>query len=155
MTLVFIGWIVGSPIVGKIDDKLKKHKLLMYIGIVVVLILFLIIAYVPVSITVCCLLLFFMGIFSSVQIITFAVVKEANPDYAKGSSVGVTNFIVFSCSAVLTPVFGIALHVFTDAYPKNSIVANYRLSMILIPIILILAGIVLFFVKETYGEQTS
>lgn len=153
MTLVFVGWIVGCPLAGRIDDKFKRHKLLMFVGLSVVFVLFLVIAYVPLSITAIIILLFFMGIFSSVQIITFAVVKETNPDYAKGSAVGVTNFIVFLCSAILTPVFGVILHIFTSLYPHNDIVVNYRLSMLLIPIILILAGICLFFVKDTYGKQ--
>ena len=155
MTLVFVGWIIGSPLAGKIDDKLKNHKLLMYIGLIAVLILFLIIVYVPTTKTTCTILLFLMGLFSSVQIITFTVTKESNPEYAKGSAVGITNFIVFACSAILIPVFGVVLHFFTEYYPKHDLIYHYSQSMLLIPAILILAGISLFFVKETYGQQQT
>ena len=38
--------------------------------------------------------------------IPYTIIKEANPDNVKGSATGAINFVVFSFSACLAPVFG-------------------------------------------------
>jgi hypothetical protein len=41
--------------------------------------------------------------------ISYTMIKEANPDHVKGSVAGAMNFMVFSLSACFAPVFGRAL----------------------------------------------
>ena len=55
------------------------------------------------------------GVGSGAAMIPYAMIKEANPDNVKGSATGAMNFLVFSLSAFLAPVFGLALMRFPAA----------------------------------------
>ncbi|HJO93251.1 MAG TPA: MFS transporter [Victivallales bacterium] len=155
MMFVFIGWIVGCPIVGYVDDKFNKHKLLMLFGLVVTFILFMIFAYVNIGINASCILLFFIGFFSSVQILTFTIVEESNPIHLKGSVLGATNFVIFMWTAILTPVFGYVLRDVMQSFPHGNIVADYRLTMLLVPLSLMIAGGMLFTTRKYKVKQQT
>ena len=155
ISLVFIGWIIGTPLIGFIADYYLKRKIIMGSGILLVLILFLIIAYLPVTLNVirCCL--FLIGLFSSTQIITYLVARESNPNHSKGSAIGVTNCIVFTWTALLTPLLGVIIHHFSSQHPGSETLADYHHAMIVVPIYLCIAAISLFFCKETDGQKSQ
>jgi glycerol uptake facilitator-like aquaporin len=46
------------------------------------------------------------GIASGAAMLPYTVIKEANPPEASGTATGVVNFLNFTFSALLTPVFG-------------------------------------------------
>jgi hypothetical protein len=48
---------------------------------------------------------FVFGLFSGVAMIPYSVIKEANPDYVKGSATGVQNFLTFGVTSLVNPVF--------------------------------------------------
>ena len=50
-----------------------------------------------------------MGIASGAAMIPYSVIKEANPPELGGSATGVVNFLNFTFSALLGPVFGARL----------------------------------------------
>jgi MFS family permease len=47
-----------------------------------------------------------LGIGSGAAMIPYTVIKEVNPDNVKGSATGAINFLVFTFSALLAPVYG-------------------------------------------------
>jgi MFS family permease len=47
-----------------------------------------------------------LGIGSGAAMLPYTVIKEVNPDNVKGSANGAINFLVFTFSALLTPVYG-------------------------------------------------
>jgi MFS family permease len=51
------------------------------------------------------LTLLVFGISSGAAMIPYTIIKEANPDHVKGSATGAINFITFSVTALLGPVF--------------------------------------------------
>jgi MFS family permease len=100
------GWIIGCPLLGFISDKLKRRKPVI-IGGAAVLLLCLTYAlfgregvFPPFSISL------MVGIASGCGMIPYTVVKEANPPQLSGTATGVCNFITFTFSALLGPVFG-------------------------------------------------
>ncbi|HJO95511.1 MAG TPA: MFS transporter [Victivallales bacterium] len=155
MRFVFIGWIFGCPIIGKLDDLLKRHKLLMMAGLLSTLIFFCIFVYVNSNINTARILLFLIGFFSSAQIISFRIAIESNPIHFKGSVIGVTNFIIFLWTAILIPVFGYYFeHVLLNDSDFN-LVKDYRDTMILVPLALVIAIILLLFVRKKYYRRTD
>ncbi|MCP4178471.1 MAG: MFS transporter [bacterium] len=155
MRFVFVGWIFGCPIIGKLDDILKRHKLLMLLGLLFTLIFFCIFVYVNTSINQTRILLFLIGFCSSAQIISFRIAIESNPVHFKGSVIGVTNFIIFLWTATLIPFFGYYFeHVLLND-PAYNLVKDYRDTMILVPLALILAIILLLFVRKKYYKKIN
>jgi len=49
------------------------------------------------------------GVASGAAMLPYTVIKEANPPELSGTATGVVNFLNFTFSALLTPVFGWAL----------------------------------------------
>lgn len=101
-----LGWMVGCPLLGFISDRIGRRKPVILGGAVVLLavlgwVLFgdpAIFRGAPVGIL--------MGIASGAAMIPYTVVKEVNPPELGGSATGVINFINFTFSALLSPVFG-------------------------------------------------
>jgi MFS family permease len=155
MMFLFIGWIFGSPIIGKLDDLLKRHKLLMFISLLFTLIFFCTFVYVNTSINQTRILLFLIGFFSSAQIISFRIAIESNPIHFKGSVIGVTNFIIFLLTAISIPAFGYYFeHVLLND-PAYNIIKDYRDTMILVPIALAVAIILLLFVRKKFYYKSK
>lgn len=53
--------------------------------------------------------LFGIGVASGAAMIPYTIIKEANPDHAKGSAAGAINFINFGVTALAGPVFAALL----------------------------------------------
>ena len=88
-----------------------------------------------------------MGIASGAAMIPYTVIKEANPPELSGTATGVINFINFTLSALLGPVFGSRLiHV-----PEGDSDALHYYQAGFQPLIygVLLALILSFFLKET------
>ena len=99
------GWIIGCPLLGFVSDRIGRRKPVI-LGSAVVL-------------GVCLAWVLFgsagvfppyaaglvMGIASGAAMIPYTVIKEANPSRVGGTATGVINFINFTFSALLGPVF--------------------------------------------------
>ena len=89
-----------------------------------------------------------MGIASGAAMIPYTVIKEANPPELGGSATGVINFINFTFSAVLGPVFGSRLMRVMEAegqMPLEQYQAGFQPLIYAVGLALILA----FFLRET------
>jgi MFS family permease len=99
-----LGWVIGCPLMGMLTDKIGRRKPVILFGCAGMALMLLQLLYVPqIIIPKFSLLLF--GIFSGVAMIPYSVIKEANPDYVKGSATGVQNFITFGVTSLLGPLF--------------------------------------------------
>jgi MFS family permease len=103
-SMVPLGWVVGCPAFGWLTDYLGRRKPALLAGMVLMLlcILQLTFAYglLPTWVT-----LFIWGFASGAAMIPYSIIKEVNPDRVKGSATGAMNFLTFSVTAVLGPVF--------------------------------------------------
>src|SRR5262249_46009554 len=61
-----------------------------------------------------------MGIASGAAMLPYTVIKEANPPELAGTATGVINFINFTFSALLGPVFGARLVEMLKAIPLSA-----------------------------------
>ncbi len=139
-TIMLLGWAVGSPLMGWIADKLQKKKIILQISSLIVLILFLLIAYAQIfSIIEIKVMMFLLGLFSGAQILCFAVAKDANPEFIRGSTIGTTNFLVFIWAAILTPLSGALLNYFHKQAVIGYSLTEYRQALIIVIVCLILA----------------
>ncbi len=100
------GWIIGSPLLGALSDRIGRRKPVI-VGAAALLLacLGMILftrpgAFPPYSLGLTA------GIASGAAMIPYTVIKEANPPEYSGTATGVINFINFSLSALLGPIFG-------------------------------------------------
>jgi len=107
-SMVPLGWVIGAPLLGYLADRLGRRKPVLLAGIGLMLISGIGVTYFEAFIPPYLGGLVF-GIGSGAAMIPYTMIKEANPDHVKGSATGAMNFLVFSLSAFLAPVFGLAL----------------------------------------------
>lgn len=104
--LVPFGWIIGCPLMGAISDRLGRRKPVIIFGAIVLLVCLAWILYGPRGVFPPYVLAVVMGIASGVAMLPYTVIKEANPPQYGGTATGVINFLNFTFSALLGPVFG-------------------------------------------------
>src|SRR5262249_11793073 len=89
-----------------------------------------------------------MGIASGAAMIPYTVIKEANPPELGGTSTGVINFLNFTLSALLGPVFGARLVEMPEGDP-NLALAHYQAGFKPLLYGILIALVLAFFLKET------
>lgn len=99
-----LGWVVGCPLMGMFTDKIGLRKPIILIGCIGMIIMLLQLIYLP-DLMNSKITLFIFGVFSGVAMIPYSVIKEANPDYVKGSATGVQNFLTFGVTSLVAPLF--------------------------------------------------
>jgi MFS family permease len=100
------GWIIGCPILGFLSDRIGRRKPVI-IGAATVLFLCLAwILYGTPDVFPPYVVGLVAGIASGAAMLPYTVIKEANPPQFGGTATGVINFLNFTFSALLGPVFG-------------------------------------------------
>lgn len=139
------GWVVGCPLMGMFTDKLGKRKPVIIIGCLGMIVMLLQILFFPalnMKIS-----LFIFGVFSGVAMIPYSVIKEANPDFVKGSATGVQNFLTFGVTSLIGPFFG---DFFGNKLPDvTDKLSHFRASIWFWIIGIGIAIILTLFLKET------
>lgn len=103
-SMVPLGWVIGCPLLGWVSDIIGKRKIVLTGGIAIMLLAFGQLVYLPGMILPAVSMLIF-GVASGVAMIPYTIIKEANPDQVKGSATGAINFLTFSITALLGPIF--------------------------------------------------
>ncbi len=149
-SMVPLGWVFGAPLLGLAADMIGQRKPVLYAGIGLMLISGIAIAYFGTHIPPY-LGGFLFGVGSGAAMIPYTMIKETNPDGVKGSATGAMNFLVFSLSALLAPVFGLVLSRLSNGGALTFAVFQ-QADMIWVGAI-VLSLILTFFLKETGSRR--
>jgi MFS family permease len=151
--MVPLGWMIGCPLLGFISDRIGRRKPVIFGG---TLMLFAMLAWVLYGVPE----IFrgpavgiLMGIGSGAAMIPYSVIKEANPPELGGSATGFINFLNFTFSALLGPVFGSRLVRLSEG-AETMTLEHYQAGFkpLLYGVILVL--VLTCFLKET-GSATK
>ena len=99
------GWILGCPLLGFVSDRIGRRKPVIIGGACFLLVCLAWILFGPAGVLPPYLLGLLAGFASGAAMLTYTVVKEANPPSFAGTATGVLNFLNFTFSALLGPVF--------------------------------------------------
>jgi len=103
------GWIIGCPLLGFVSDRIGRRKPVIVGGAVVLLACLAWILYGRVDVFPPYVVGLTAGLASGSAMLTYTVIKEANPPQFAGTATGVINFLNFTFSALLGPIFGWSL----------------------------------------------
>jgi MFS family permease len=147
-----VGWIIGCPLLGFISDRLGRRKPVIVAGAFVLLCCVAWILYGPADVFPPYALGLLAGIASGAAMLPYTVIKEANPPAMSGTATGVVNFLNFTFSALLGPVFGWILRsVAGGAAPVT--LEHYQATFTLLLYGIGLAIVLTFLLRET-GRAT-
>jgi len=100
------GWIIGCPLLGLLSDRIGRRKpVIIGAGIVLFGCIAWILYGIP-GVFPPFVIGLVTGVASGAAMLPYTVIKEANPAQYGGTATGVVNFINFTFSALLGPVFG-------------------------------------------------
>ena len=108
--MVPVGWIIGCPLVGFISDRIGRRKPVIIGGAGVLLVCLAWILFGRTGVFPPYMIGLVAGMASGVAMLPYTVIKEANPPQFGGTATGVVNFLNFTFSAFLGPVFAWTLH---------------------------------------------
>lgn len=146
--MVPLGWIIGCPLLGFISDKIGRRKPVIVAGAAVLLVcLGFILFGSPLALPPYTLGLI-AGIASGSAMLPYTVIKEVNPAQVAGMATGVVNFLNFTFSALLGPVFGWILEHLTQG---SGVVQLEHYQMAFAPLLLgvAIAMALVAFLNET------
>ena len=148
MTMLFLGFATGGPLLGWISDKYNTRRLPMFLGggfCTCCMAMLLLASVLPFWLTVVFLIL--TGFFAGAQAITFAMAVEQHATYCKATAVAFVNFFVMLGGFLLQPLFGALLDLTSNS--DNYTAGDYRMAMVLLPISLAIGTMLCRWLKET------
>ena len=104
-SMVPFGWIIGCPLLGFVSDRIGRRKPVILASAVVLLLCLAWILFGRAGVLPPFVLGIVTGIASGAAMLPYTVIKEANPPQVSGTATGVVNFLNFTLSALLGPVF--------------------------------------------------
>lgn len=99
------GWIIGCPLLGFVSDRLGRRKPVIMGGAIVLLACLAWILYGSTDVFPPYSVGLVAGIASGAAMLPYTVIKEVNPPDVSGTATGVINFLNFTFSALLGPLF--------------------------------------------------
>lgn len=143
-----LGWLVGCPLLGFISDRLGRRKPVILGGTLVLLgVLAWVLFGVP-EILRGPVVGLLMGVASGAAMLPYTVIKEANPPELGGTATGVINFLNFTFSALLGPVFAAKLAAVSEGADRMAL-EHYQAGFKPLLYGVFAALVLTFFLKET------
>jgi len=151
-----LGWIIGCPVMGLLSDRLGRRKPVIAGGGLLLLGCLVWILYGPAGVLPPYVLGLVAGFASGAAMIPYTVIKEANPPQYSGTATGVINFLNFTFSALLGPVFG-RIFQSVSTQPSQSPLEIYQATFQSLLYGVALAILLALVLKETgpAGRQTA
>ncbi len=153
VSIIFLGWAISAPLLGWFSDRIGKRRPLIIIGTAAatfttaILIIWPTLHLFPLI-----FILVVQGASSASMILCFAVARESNSSETSGAVLGLVNTFVVGSGAILQPLVGLGLDSFWNGGFVNGVrvyqVNDYRLSLMLLPIVCVISLSAAFLVNE-------
>jgi MFS family permease len=157
IAMIFLGIAVASPITTYLSDYFQTRRLPMIFAALCSFILYTIIVFVPVSLSLMYVLLFLAGVSFTGQLLGFAAICEIIPASMSGLTLGLTNMTVMLSGVIFQPFIGWALDKAWDGKIEQGIpyftLENWKLALGSILLCLFLALLLTCFIRETFAKN--
>lgn len=153
-SMIFLGTIIGGPLLGHLSDRLQLRKLPMIIcGMLSMLVVVAILYMSNASVLTMSGLFFLLGFFSSAQVISYPLVSENSPATVTATAVSVVSMMTQTGFIIYQNLFSAILHhqplINGATYSSES----YRQALMLIPYGFVIALFSVFLLRETFCKR--
>lgn len=149
-TLLFLGSIIGCPVIGQISDHSGERKSIMLIsgficlGLILLLMMKVLSSFIAIS-----SIFFLLGFFTSAQVLSYPLIAEHNPLEITATATSIVSISCVLGGAVFQPLFGSLMHLhhrqFSEAVSYQA--GDYAFAMFLFPLTFIIALICAYWIK--------
>ncbi len=159
IAMIFLGMAIASPITTYLSDYFQTRRKPMILGASFSLVFYIIIVFIPIPLPFMYVLLFLTGASFTGQLLGFAAICEIIPSSMSGLTLGLTNMIVMLSGVIFQPLVGWVLDKSWNGKIVQGIpfytLANWKLALLAIPICLVIAVLLTFFMHETFGKNST
>lgn len=160
VSMLFLGWAIGSPLCGWLSDRMGKRKPVIIGGALVSLGGFLLLVYLGGwSLTVIGILFAVTGIGGSAMVVIFGSVRESNLIVNSAAAMGLANMCVVGSGAMTQPLIGWLLEHYWDGALIDGIpvysVETYRIALMALVASLLMALVCAVCLRETNCRNLS
>lgn len=157
--MLFLGAMLGGPMVGYFSDRLGKRLYPMKLGALVSLVIVLAILYANVSVSLMALLFFLLGFTTAAQVISYVLVAESSSPVMIATSMSVVSILTQGGYMVYQNIFGAILvrsgHMtMVDNTPVYDL-ASYQTAALILPAAFLISLALVFGLKETFGRPQN
>ena len=142
------GWIIGCPLLGFISDRLGRRKPVIIGGALLLLACLAWILFGRPGVLPPYAVALTAGVASGAAMLPYTVIKEINPPQFGGTATGVMNFLNFTFSALLGPVFGWMLQLLSGG-ARTMQLEHYQMAFAPLLLGVVMAIGLAFCLKET------
>lgn len=154
VSLIFMGSVIGCPLVGWLSDTQGRRKPLMIGGAIATLITVIpLFMDVTLSQTALSIIFFALGFFTSTQVISYPLVAESNHSDNTGAATGIASVLIMGGGGVGQVLFGYLMAHHASSTVAQYTVADFQFAMRMFPIAAILALIAVLMTRETYCKR--
>lgn len=158
-SMLFLGAIVGGPLMGWISDKLGVRILPMRVGAWASLVTVLAILYLPVTYGIMLVLFFMLGLLTASQVISYALVAESNSSAITATAVSIVSILTQSGYIVFQKLFSVLMLHHGEMTMHNGIpvysLHDYQYAAIILPIGLVGAICMSWGLRETHCRRSQ
>ncbi|MCX7115464.1 MAG: MFS transporter [Gammaproteobacteria bacterium] len=154
--MLFLGTMIGGPLLGRWSDRSGQRLLPMRVGMLGALLVSLAILYAPVPIWAMYGLFLLLGLFTSAQVISYAYVAESQPRHMTATAVSIVSICTQAGCVVFQNAYSHVLVWHQHVQQTHAMVytfSDYQFASVMIPLGLMVAGLLMLGLKETYCHQ--
>jgi len=143
-----VGWIIGCPLLGYISDRIGRRKPVIVVSSLILMACLIWILFGEEGVLPRYSLALLSGLVSGAAMLPYTIIKEANPPHIGGTATGVINFLNFTFSALLGPLFGWLLRNVSQGAMRMEH-EHYQIAFAPLILGVAIAIVLTFFLKET------
>jgi sugar phosphate permease len=147
------GWIIGCPLLGFISDRMGKRKPVILGASAVLFACLAWILYGTTDVFPPYVIGLIAGTASGAGMLLYTVIKEVNPPQLGGTATGVVNFLNFTLSALLAPVFSWILQKVSGGAGQMEL-QHYQTTFVPLLYGVVISIVLTLFLKETGSTRT-
>ena len=142
VTMLFVGWAIGAPVIGSLADRTNHYMRLVSVGALCGALISMVLVYLePGASWMVWVLLFLFGLFSSAQVVVWKCFRDYCPKDIAGYGVAFTNMQIMLFGAVFHLAVGWLMSRVAYLQPDS---LDYKLGLSIIPIAFMLVLILSF-----------
>jgi MFS family permease len=154
VSMIFVGTIIGGPVIGAWSDKISLRKFPMVIGAILSIFAILVLTeFAYLGYHALLLLFFFIGFCTSAQVLAYPLITESNNRIVSSTATGLASVLIMGAPALFQPIFGMIMdHYWTGKILNNVHVYTnmaFEKAMLIFPATFVLAFLAACFVRET------
>lgn len=154
VSFIFIGSIVGCPLMGWLSDTAGRRKPFMMFGTIATFIAIMPLCMgIQLSEIMLGILFFAVGLFSSAQVISYPLIAESNSKSNTGVATGIASFLIMGGGGAGQVLFGYLMQHHAVFVREHYSVSDFQFAMWIFPAALSVAFVTNIIIRETYCKR--